>query len=543
MNNFSYADILKDRQNFRRAGTKGGGDFNLFDNPTSKFFKIFFYFGNGDSTGNTGLENSGGLLSPTWLVDGLKTSNAYMYNSAYSYLRTNDELERAFLLKNFVELLSNISSESPWYFNSIEGLDAAIERKVATERDFKFEEQRQKITIKCLPDSYDDRIGTLLDLYRSVVWSWAHKREVLPANLRKFDMGILIFNDPTIPFHHYVDNGEKFADISKNSNYRPSYKYIEFHNCEIDYNSSKAGVTGLNNSTGIIPEYTIDIFFDDLYEYRYNEFSMKSMGDMLTIDHLIYSINNQLTKMTEEEKANSSSYKSLQKDLMSKLINYFETEDLGLGNDENESFEIFGKSSDLLKRVKNLSLSKSLKNAASQLIGTGVNIVGGLVKRAVLGNLYTFSLTRMADQALSLAEGNIWTAARNINEYAQDAKHRKEGGVQEMQGVQSIDNPGTLYEGQGKSIGVLDVDEIKSAEIQYTGTAIGNQSVDEIKSAEIQYSGTVIGNQSIDEIKSAEIQYNVPVQNNMNAGNPPRTRYVNRALGNLFTSSTIANNI
>ena len=69
MNNFSYADILKDRQNFRRAGTKGGGDFNLFDNPTSKFFKIFFYFGNGDSTGNTGLENSGGLLSPTWLID------------------------------------------------------------------------------------------------------------------------------------------------------------------------------------------------------------------------------------------------------------------------------------------------------------------------------------------------------------------------------------------------------------------------------------------------------------------------------------------
>lgn len=462
MNNFSYADILKDRQNFRRAGTKGGGDFNLFDNPTSKFFKIFFYFGNGDSTGNTGLENSGGLLSPTWLIDkNVFEQNMHSYNSAYSYLMMNDEIQRSNLLRSFIELLSNISSESPWYFNSIEGLDAAIERKVTTERDFKFEEQRQKISIKCLPDSYDDRIGTLLDLYRSIVWSWSHKREILPANLRKFDMGILIFNDPTIPFHHYTDNGEKYADTS-GLNYQPSYKYIEFHNCEIDYNSSKAGVTGLNNSTGIIPEYVIDIFFDDLYEYRYNEFSMKSMGDMLTIDHLIYSINNQLSQTNEKE-----GYE-FQEDLIAKFINYFETGDLGLGNDENESFEIFGKSSDLLKRVKNLSLSKSLKNAASQLIGTGVNIVGGLVKRAVLGNLYTFSLTRMADQALSLAEGNIWTAARNVNEYVQDAKHRKEGGVQ------SIDNPGTLYEGQGKSIGDLDPDKITSVKTRYINHSLGN---------------------------------------------------------------------
>ena len=210
MNNFSYADILKDRQKFRRAGTKGGGDFNFFDNPTSKFFKIFFYFENGDADGYTRLEDSSGLLSPTWLIDKkILDTNAYMYNSAYTYLMLNDEVQRGLLLKKFVELLSNISSESPWYFNSIEGLDAALERKVITDRDFKFEEQRQKISIKCLPDSYDDRIGTLLDLYRSIVWSWAHKREVLPANLRKFDMGILIFNDPTIPFHHYTDNGEK----------------------------------------------------------------------------------------------------------------------------------------------------------------------------------------------------------------------------------------------------------------------------------------------------------------------------------------------
>lgn len=510
MNNFSYADIIIDRQKFRRAGTKGGGDFNYFDNPTSKFFKIFFYFENGDSAGNIGIQKSGGLLSPTWLVGNLKTSNAYMYNSAYSYLLLNDEIQRAILLKNFVELLSNISSESPWYFNSIEGLDAALERKVVTERDFKFEEQRQKISIKCLPDSYDDRIGTLLDLYRSIVWSWAHKREVLPANLRKFDMGILIFNDPTVPFHHYMDNGERFADISVNSNYRPSYKYIEFHNCEIDYNSSKAGGAGLNNSTGTIPEYTIDIFFDDLYEYRYNEFSMRSMGDMLTIDHLIYSINNRLEKMTEEEKEDYSLYQSMQNDLTNKLINYFETNDsvshdedsiigsIYIGSDDltdkklgepKSTQETIGNGvvkkklgevkneimdSDLLKRAKNLSLSKSAKNAVDQLIGTASNMIGGTIKQAVMGNLYTFSLSRLADQALSLAEGNIWTAGRNISEYVRDAEQRKQGGVQTMDNISNLNE--NREESSGKST-------------------------------------------------------------------TQKTKYVNHSLGNMFQSSTIANNI
>ena len=78
------------------------------------------------------------------------------------------------------------------------------------------------------------------------------------------------------------------------------------------------------------------------------------------------------------------------------------------------------------------------------------------------------SLSRLADQALSLAEGNIWTAARNVNEYVQDSKHRKEGGVQ------SIDNPGTLYEGRGESIGDLDPDKITSVKTRYINHSLGN---------------------------------------------------------------------
>jgi hypothetical protein len=55
----------------------------------------------------------------------------------------NDEKERAEKLKKFIYLLSDINSQSPWYFQSITGLDAAIERKQFTDKDFKIEEERR----------------------------------------------------------------------------------------------------------------------------------------------------------------------------------------------------------------------------------------------------------------------------------------------------------------------------------------------------------------------------------------------------------------
>lgn len=104
----------------------------------------------------------------------------------------NDDKIRAGYVVDFVQLLSNINSTSPWYFQSIKGLDAALQRNIYNE-EFQVTAQREKITIECLEDAYDQRIGTLLDLYRAIVWSWETKRETLPINLRKFDMTVILF--------------------------------------------------------------------------------------------------------------------------------------------------------------------------------------------------------------------------------------------------------------------------------------------------------------------------------------------------------------
>ena len=59
---------------------------------------------------------------------------------------------------------------------------------------------------------------------------------------------------------------------------------LEFHNCEIDYNSIKSGWSELNNSEGVSPTYKIEISYDDCYEVNWNEFSTQLMGDIIQGD-------------------------------------------------------------------------------------------------------------------------------------------------------------------------------------------------------------------------------------------------------------------
>lgn len=396
----TYASLMSMRDKFREYN-----DFNKYDTPSLKFFKIFFYFQNGDSDSMVGqLNESGGLLAPTWLVDGIGDDTYYQHTSAWSYLKMNYEDERAANLEQFVHLLSNISAESPWYFTELSGLDAAIERKTVMDKDFKVEDTRPKISIKCLPDAVDDRIGTLLDLYRSIVWSWSNKREVLPANLRKFDMGIFIFEQPT-KFVHHKDSKLTLNDNPDNT----SFKYYELHNCEIDYGSAKGNLGTINNAEGLAPEYTIDIHFDDCYETRYNEMSAKWIGDMIAWDFSMLQKQQNIEKPADNE---SKAQEETQ-------------QELNITSNDQQTVRIL----DGYEGGKAHEPKGFLASAVDQVVGTGINIVKGAVNKVLLGNLYTFSLTKMANQAKSLASGDVWSTVRNVKEYVDDAEQRKDNNL------------------------------------------------------------------------------------------------------------------
>jgi hypothetical protein len=432
----SYAHLLNDIQNFKRAGTNSGSEFNYFDTKGHKFFKILFYFGQDNNNKDTNSSNksyfsTGGLLTPTWNkfkdietfqgIDDNKVvynvydneynyysndlENLHIYNSAWAYLMLNDEKQRAKHLEHFVNLLSNISSESPWYFQSIEGITDALDRKVATDGKFEFGESK-KLTIKCIEDAFDNRITTLLDLYRDITWSWTMKREVIPANLRKFDMAIYIFESPVLKWHEEWNDGlNDTINIDSKSGYQPSYKMLEFHNCEIDYNSIKSGISELSNEIGLQPKYSIDIKYDDCYEISYNEFLMERIGDIILSDfNTIQNTKNAVDKLGVETNS---------KDVEISNTAYF--------NDVNKNVQQAG----LNKRFN--PFDKGLiGNAVNQLVSTGVNYVEDKIERVLLGNLHTYSLTRIGSQVKDVLDGNIIKTVQAAKDYIDDSKKRKE---------------------------------------------------------------------------------------------------------------------
>ena len=87
-----------------------------FQDPTYLGFKLLFFFDQPNSS----------LLSTVPHV-----------NTAIAYLNALGEVDRAHYLTRFVDLLRGLNSQTPWFFQSIEGLEDAWKRGYSDEEDFK----------------------------------------------------------------------------------------------------------------------------------------------------------------------------------------------------------------------------------------------------------------------------------------------------------------------------------------------------------------------------------------------------------------------
>lgn len=383
----SYDNLINIRHNFRRIEPD---ILRKYDEPGFFFWKPLFYFYNGSDEAY-GL-GSAGLLHPSWSdksmtyqninddsnitatkalkdVTGIKR-DIELPNSAYNYLLRNDEQKRAALLKDFITLLSEISSKTPWYFKEVSGLDEALSRS-SFYKSPKVDEERKKITITCLADSIDTRIGNMLDMYRAACFSWQTKREIVPANLRKFDMGIYIFLQPTQ------------RNIHKNIK-RVSHKYLEFHNCEIDIDSCKVN-DSFSSETAQSIEYKIVISYDNCYDNRYSNNVLGLIGDAIMTDFVADD--------------------SLLTDADNFLLSSKERLDyIGVG----EYGEMYN--STLVEEFGTGFLSRLLNNAKDMTVGVVEQAARNGVGRLLLGNLYHGSIL---NGLKSIGQGNIITGGAN----------------------------------------------------------------------------------------------------------------------------------
>jgi hypothetical protein len=143
-----------------------------FENTTD------FFYGSKNKIGNLEL----GIYDP---------HDGYAYMSAQEFLFQRSRTRRD-MLKAFLNGFLYINKNSPYYFQTLSGLDSLL--KVDIKNVHKTGGKPQRIgtlTIDCL-ESIDMRIFALSELYRKSIYDYTYHRSMLPENLRKFRMWIVI---------------------------------------------------------------------------------------------------------------------------------------------------------------------------------------------------------------------------------------------------------------------------------------------------------------------------------------------------------------
>lgn len=266
---WSYADFINERAIFQKSLQNPVGEQGWF------YFKIFFNF-------DTQYGLFGGLLNDPDPM--MATNSAYKYLRACEalgqYYKTND---RQVALMKFAKILSYISTYAPWFFKSIKNLNQA---NVPVINDFTKE---RSIEIECSNDAIDMRLNTLLDLYKFACYDEIDQKEIVPDNLRKFDMTVMVFQAPLKYFHtsFRTKSGSRYdykgTSVSKASGFSDvmSFKMFTFINCEIDHeclgNMVPSSMT--NERPFSMGGGSIKILYDRVYTHTMNEFMHLMFGN------------------------------------------------------------------------------------------------------------------------------------------------------------------------------------------------------------------------------------------------------------------------
>lgn len=242
-----------------------------FGEPGYFYFKIFFDF-------DTQYGLFGGILNNLDELSATNSAGKYLKLLSLSNNYSFDLLtDRLIALHKFTNILSYINSNAPWFFNGVKGLDKAM---VPVLKDFSKE---RKIEIECSTDAIDMRLTTLLDLYTFACYDTLNDREIIPDNLRKFNMMIMLFNTPIKHLHTptLYSKNHSYKSLNNNdfSNF-PSCKIFSFQNCEFVTDTLGSSTPGsINNETPFsLGKNTIGITYDECLTYNMNEFNAFMFG-------------------------------------------------------------------------------------------------------------------------------------------------------------------------------------------------------------------------------------------------------------------------
>lgn len=285
--NWGINDFLNERSMFQKGISTLAGE------PGHFYFKIFFNF-----------DTSFGLLGSLLHVDNNSFSQ-FSTNTAIKYLmyssigrphRSDDIPGRMLALFKFGNLLSYISNYSPWFFKSIKNLSSADIYPLT-----EIQNDKNTIEIELNPDAVDMRVTTLFDLYRYACYDRIKMKEIIPENLRKFDMDVMVFHVPLKYYNTAISSkslNKKFdyKKLSHNMANMPSFKMYSFLGCEFDLESLGSLMPDIkNDKPGMIGETSIKINYTQVHTHTMNDWYRIMFGT----DGFYYNANRENTNPSE----------------------------------------------------------------------------------------------------------------------------------------------------------------------------------------------------------------------------------------------------
>ena len=285
--NWGINDFLNERSMFQKGISTLAGE------PGHFYFKIFFNF-----------DTSFGLLGSLLHVDENAFSQ-FSTNTAIKYLmyssigrphRSDDIPGRMLALFKFGNLLSYISNYSPWFFKTIKNLSSADIYPLT-----EIQNDKNTIEIELNPDAVDMRVTTLFDLYRYACYDRIKMKEIIPENLRKFDMDVMVFHVPLKYYNTAISSkslNKKFdyKKLSHNMANMPSFKMYSFLGCEFDLESLGSLMPDIkNDKAGMIGETSIKINYTQVHTHTMNDWYRIMFGT----DGFYYNANKENTNPSE----------------------------------------------------------------------------------------------------------------------------------------------------------------------------------------------------------------------------------------------------